>query len=437
MKSLIACVGGERMGVVIQRAHGRVGFEYDEAWASRAGSHWLSLSMPTSVVEHANDVVAPFLWGLLPDNPQVLERWARQFQVSAGNVFDLIANVGEDCAGAVQFVVPERAESLKSETRRVVEWLDDEQIAERLRDLRRDASTWRRATDRGRFSLAGAQPKTALVFENGRFGIPSGRTPTTHILKPVTDELFEGQIENEHFCLRLGGRLGLPVAHTEVRRFGAEFAIVIARYDRWVANAARPRGGVVRVHQEDFCQALGVSLGRKYQSEGGPSAEACVRLLREHSLREADDVKTFVEAQIFNWLIAGTDGHAKNYSLLHATGGRVRLAPLYDVASVLPYPGVDLLRAKLAMKIGGKYRLRDIGPHSWSKFAQQNRLGESDVLASATSLATRLPDEASTLARDLRESGMNHPILARLEQALSVRAAKALRELRNATRSRG
>jgi serine/threonine-protein kinase HipA len=428
MTTLVALLNGVRVGVVSRRANGRVDFEYDAQWVRRPESSWLSLSMPASASRHSNDVVAPYLWGLLPDNPQVIERWGREFRVSAGNVFDLIANVGEDCAGAVQFVAPERIESLLGETRRVVDWLDEAQVAERLRDLRRDASTWRRALDRGRFSLAGAQPKTALLLEDGRFGIPSGRTPTTHILKPATEDLFEGHVENEHFCLRLAGRLGLPVARSEIRRFRDEVAIVVERYDRQIVEENRRSRNIVRVHQEDLCQALGVHPTRKYQSEGGPSPESCIALLRAHSLRPEEDVRSFMDAQIFNWLIFGTDGHAKNYSLLHWVGGRVRLAPLYDVASVLPYPGVDRLRAKLAMKVGGKYRLRDIGRHSWSKFARENKLNEEEVRLAVETMTRRLPDEALSLASELRKAELRHPILRKLVEALVSRSASIRRE---------
>lgn len=435
MTTLIALHRGEVMGVITRRAHGRVGFRYEANWANRADAPWLSLSMPAATIEHGNDVVASYLWGLLPDNPHVLERWARQFQVSAGNVFDLIAHVGEDCAGAVQFVAPERIESLRGEYRRAVDWLDDGQIAERLRELRRDASSWRRPQDRGRFSLAGAQPKTALYVEKGRFGIPSGHTPTTHILKPATDDLFEGHIENEHFCLRLAGRLGLPVARSEIRTFRGEVAIVIERYDRIATGAAPRRNEIERIHQEDLCQALGVHPARKYQNEGGPGVESCVAILREHSLRAEEDVRTFVDAQIFNWLIFGTDGHAKNYSVLHAPGGRVRLAPLYDVASILPYPGIDRMRAKLAMKIGSKYRLRDIGLHSWSKLARANRLDEDEVLGRVTAMSIRITDEAQSLLHALRAEGLRHAILRGLVDALSDRAETARRELRSVRRS--
>ena len=185
-------------------------------------------------------------------------------------------HVGEDCAGAVQFVSPERLETLIAEpAAREIQWLTEEDVAERLRTLRADHSAWRAASDTGQFSLAGAQPKTALLFERKRWGVPSGRIPTTHILKPPTGE-WDGHAENEHFSLQLARSLGLIVPNSSVVRFQDEIAIVVERYDR-----ARAGGRWVRIHQEDMCQALGLHPTRKHESDGGPGVRRIVELLRE------------------------------------------------------------------------------------------------------------------------------------------------------------
>jgi serine/threonine-protein kinase HipA len=145
--------------------------------------------MPLASPEHKHELINSFLWGLLPDNEKILEDWSRKYHVSPRNAFGLISHVGEDCAGAIQFVRPERREEMARESAEAeVEWLSEDDIAERLRNLRRDHSAWRTPADTGQFSLAGAQPKTALLWDNGRWGIPSGRTPTTHIVKPPTGE---------------------------------------------------------------------------------------------------------------------------------------------------------------------------------------------------------------------------------------------------------
>jgi serine/threonine-protein kinase HipA len=299
----------------------------------------------------------------------VLDRWAKKFQVSARNVFALISHVGEDCAGAVQFVTPDRLEAFKSGKDDKVEWLDEAAIAKRLRALREDHAAWRLPRDTGQFSLAGAQPKTALLLQKDRWGIPSGRIPTTHILKPPPGH-FDGHAENEHICLKLARSLGMPVADTKVMRFEKEIAIVIERYDRQFSGNT-----IIRVHQEDICQAKGVLPTKKYQNEGGPAPADIVELLRSYSTDRETDLDTFVDTLGFNWLIAGTDAHAKNYSLLLASGPTVRLAPLYDIASILPYDDVDVQKIKLAMKVGGEYKLNQIGLRQWQKFAREVRLG--------------------------------------------------------------
>ena len=420
---LIALLSGREIGRVRRHARGRVTFAYDRAWRDAPDSYPLSLSMSLAAEEHGPDVVEAFLWGLLPDNEFVLERWAKKFQISARNVFGLIANVGEDCAGAVQFVPEERLDAVLGGADDPVEWLDDADVAARLHALRDDHAAWRMPRDTGQFSLAGAQPKTALLFENGRWGIPSGRTPTTHILKPPTGQ-FDGHAENEHICLGLARALGLPTASSRVMRFADEIAIVVERYDR-----VRAGNEIVRVHQEDMCQALGIMPTRKYQNEGGPGVAGVVELLRTHSSARDDDVQTFIDAVGFNWLIAGPDAHAKNYSLLISGGPRVRLAPLYDIASILPYDDYDLQKIKLSMKLGGQYRLRDIGAHEWRKLAREVRVDAEALIARLAAMAERLPDEVGGAVARARGEGLDVAIIDRLAERLTARAIQCRRVL--------
>jgi serine/threonine-protein kinase HipA len=413
---LIALLAGTEVGRVRCDKRGKLTFVYDEKWRDAEDAYPLSLSMPLAASEHGSDVADAFLWGMLPDNQRVLDSWARKFQVSARSAFALIAHVGEDCAGAVQFVPPERLDAVLSGSADQVEWLDEAGIAERLRMLREDHAAWRLPRDTGQFSLAGAQPKTALLFENGRWGIPSGRIPTTHILKPPTGR-FDGHAENEHICLALARAVGLPVAASRVTRFGDEVAIVVERYDR-----LRAGNEILRVHQEDICQARGIMSTRKYQNEGGPSVADIVETLRTHSSARDEDVWTFIGAIGFNWLIAGTDAHAKNYSLLIAGGPRVRLAPLYDVASILPYGEFDIHRIKLSMKIGGEYRLRDIGMRQWGKLAAETRLDADEMVTRLRAMAARLPDEMNAARARAQREGLNKPLIARLAKELTKRA---------------
>jgi len=417
---LIALANGREMGVVTYR-NARLSFVYDELWRQGPNAYPLSLSMPLASAQHGHSRIEPFLWGLLPDNDRVLENWGRRFQVSPRNPFRLIANVGEDCAGAVQFVRPERLEPLRTEpARREIQWLTEDDLAERLRTLRVDHAAWRAAADTGQFSLAGAQPKTALLYQRGRWGVPSGRTPTTHILKPPTGE-WDGHAENEHFCLKLARACGLVVPNSSVERFRDEIAIVIERYDRMTIAGQR-----LRVHQEDMCQAVGLHPTRKYENEGGPGVRRIVELLRQNSSAGDEDVQTFLDAIAFNWLIAGTDGHAKNYALLLGGEGAVRLAPFYDVASVLPYRNVNLAKAKLAMRLGGEYRLRNIGLREWRRLAEDVRTDAGALIARVQAMAAELPDLIATVQKEIAAAGLNHPILRKLAQRLTTRAKHCL-----------
>ena len=413
---LIALLDGRDVGIVNYK-DSRLSFTYSQTWRDDPNAYPLSLSMPLGSATHGHARIEAFLWGLLPDNDRVLQNWGKRFQVSPKNVFRLISHVGEDCAGAVQFVSPERLEALMAEpAAREIQWLTEEDVAERLRALRADHSAWRAASDTGQFSLAGAQPKTALLFERKRWGVPSGRIPTTHILKPPTGE-WDGHAENEHFSLQLARSLGLIVPNSNVVRFQEEIAIVVERYDR-----ARAGGRWVRIHQEDMCQALGLHPTRKYESDGGPGVQRIVELLREQSSSPEEDVQSFLDAVAFNWLIAGTDAHAKNYSLLLGQNGVVRLAPFYDLASILPYPAVDMSKVKLAMKIGGEYRLRNIGLRHWQKLAAASRLDVARLIDRIRAMAEAIPDQAAAIQKQIEGEGLSHVTITRVCKRLATRA---------------
>jgi serine/threonine-protein kinase HipA len=328
----------------------------------------------------------------------------------------LLEHVGEDCAGAVQFVKPERVDQLLKRSRKPsVSWISDKDLSERMELLVQDAAATRLGGDTGQFSLAGAQPKLALFREedSGRWGIPEGRTPTTHILKPSTGS-FDGQTENEHFCLQLARHLGFVAANSWVMVSGNIPVIVIERYDR-----VRTGVQVHRIHQEDMCQALGVPPHRKYQNQGGPSAKQIAELLYTQSSDPAEDVGRFADSLILNWLIGGTDGHAKNFSLLLGVNQQVRLAPLYDVASSLPYPQqIQPRKATLALKIGREYRLQRIDRRDWETCARELRLPAKDLLHRIQLLAETLPNAAKETAHQLQSSGITHPVIPKLVDTL-------------------
>lgn len=412
----------------ISRAGNRLTFRYEDEWRNSPKAFPVSLSMPLVVSEHSHKAVDAFLWGLLPDNNQVLEQWGKRFHVSPRNAFKLISHVGEDCAGAVQFVAPERIDKLlESPDETTVTWLSGEDLGQRIRLLLENHGITRTGTDTGQFSLAGAQPKTALYRDpaTGRWGVPEGRTPTTHIIKPSAEH-FDGYAENEHFCLCLAREMGLRAAASTVIHADGQPVIVIDRYDRLVRN-----GHFVRIHQEDFCQALAILPDLKYQNDGGPSAKAIAGVLKDSSSEVMTDLWRFAEALAFNWLIAGTDAHAKNYSLLLAARAQVRLAPLYDLASSLPYPAeVNPHKAKLAMKIGSKYKIKDVVGRHWSACARELGLPPAELLERIGTMASLIPDAATRVADSMEKSGIRHRVIGVLLEELAKHAEGCREKLR-------
>ena len=412
----------------ISRAGNRLTFRYEDGWRNSPKAFPVSLSMPLVVSEHSHKAVDAFLWGLLPDNNQVLEQWGKRFHVTPRNAFKLISHVGEDCAGAVQFVAPERIDKLlESPDETTVTWLSGEDLGQRIRLLLENHGITRTGTDTGQFSLAGAQPKTALYRDpaTGRWGVPEGRTPTTHILKPSAEH-FDGYAENEHFCLCLAREMGLRAAASTVIHADGQPVIVIDRYDRLVRN-----GHFVRIHQEDFCQALAILPDLKYQNDGGPSAKAIAGVLKDSSSEVMADLWRFAEALAFNWLIAGTDAHAKNYSLLLAARAQVRLAPLYDLASSLPYAAeVNPHKAKLAMKIGSKYKIKDVVGRHWSACARELGLPAAELLERIGTMASLIPDAATRVADSMEKSGIRHRVIGVLLEELAKHAEGCREKLR-------
>lgn len=417
--SLDVFISGRRIGDLHSLQGGRLSFTYDLAWMNGRIAIPLSLSMPTISQTYTGKVVEAFLWGLLPENEQTLVRWAQKFQVSPRDPFGLLKNVGRDCAGAVQFLPPGTSVSRGGAT----EPLTEEQIGERLRDLRLDGAATRRLGDSGQFSLAGAQAKTAFHRDSatGRWSIPLGDTPTTHIFKPPMPHLG-GHAENEHFCLKLARMLGMETANSQILEFAGEKAIVIERYDRRVVD-----GETIRIHQEDMCQALAVMPTLKYENQGGPGIATISTRVLSSSRNPAGDRQSFMEANIFNWIVGGTDAHAKNYSMLLGAHGEARLAPLYDVSSILPHLGEGAVQAemrdlKLAMKIDKTYPLEEVMPRHWARCAAAAKVGADNTINAVRRQIAVMPDTASDCAKAVRDEGIGHEVVGRLVDAIARRA---------------
>lgn len=330
---LVVLLDGMVAGFAARSRRGEVHFSYSDGYLPSA----TPLSVSVDPAASGTHRIADWLDGLLPDSPEMRSHWARRLRSASTEPFDLLSTrAGWECAGAVQFCKPAELGRRRDEPG-TVHNLTEGDVAlalDRLADDFAPTAAGQHPPGHGfAFSLAGAQPKLALRHENGRWAKPSGPEPTTHILKPpglhLTERIRESVHINEHLCMSAARRLGVSAARTSLADFDGNRCLVIERFDRRLAD-----GRWRRIHSEDLCQAMGLPPAAKYQADGGPGPEQIVELLRRVGT-EGDD-RRFVEALFFNWLIAGTDAHAKNYSLL-LHGRAARLAPVYDVISYAPY----------------------------------------------------------------------------------------------------
>ncbi len=405
----------------IRRHRGSLSFQYDADYAGRTQPTPISTSMPVGDSVYGDRVVAPWIAGLLPDDERVVARWAREMGVSA-KAFDLLGTrIGEDCAGAVQFARPERVSGVASRPGSVEE-LSESDIAARLRELRADSTTWRGRDGAGRFSLAGAQAKTALSLKSGRWGDPSGAAATTHILKPAISGLDNHDL-NEHLCLASARLSGLSAVPTRIQSFEGESAIVVERYDRFFDPSSDV---VLRIHQEDICQALSVDPSLKYEADGGPGVRSVIGCLAAAIGGSASSaaVYQFVDAVIWNWLIAGTDAHAKNYSLI-LSGDAVELAPMYDVASALPYPGFSEQKMRFAMRVGSRYYVA-IRHNPWPRAAKMWGLDYARLHDRVIRLASMAGDSFSAASKAPELCDLDSVMPSTLTDLVAERAARAI-----------
>ena len=349
---------GIHIVMLTQSAPGALEFAYTPEWLATDGARPISLSMPLQHRAYAGEIVYNYFDNLLPDNKQIRDRIQARFKAPTSHPFDLLAAIGMDCVGAVQ-IVPE--DEPPQGVRRIEgEPLTDSQIAKLLKNYQQaPLGMSEEAGEAFRISIAGAQEKTALLWKNNAWHRPLGTTPTTHILKlPIGKIEHSGMdlsesCENEWLCLRIAEAFGLPVCQAEVALFEGAKALVVERFDR------RPGDGwIMRLPQEDMCQALGVSPNIKYESDGGPGIKSIMLFLLQ-SRASSEDRVLFFKAQVLFWLLAAIDGHAKNFSVFIEPEGRYRLTPMYDIMSAYPLLDNRQLEAKkikLAMALSGKNR---------------------------------------------------------------------------------
>ena len=387
-RTLDVYIGDDITGQLVQDDGGQMSFTYAEGWRNKPGAVPLSQSLPLRAEPFKGKECRGFFGGILPEEAK-REIIARNLGISARNDYAMLERIGGECAGAVTFVPAGGALPEKNYDYRQ---LSDNELAGILRELPKRPLL---AGDKGvRLSLAGAQDKVAVRIEGGEISLPLGGAPSTHILKPAV-ERFDGVVFNEALCMKLAAASGLPAAGVETRTVDGIDFLVVERYDRHHGKSADDNPTLERLHQEDFCQALGFVSEMKYQMEGGPSLKQCFALLRDVSSTPVIDLARLLDAVIFNYLAGNNDAHGKNYSLLYKPlekGGReTMLSPLYDIVSTVYYP--DLSR-DMAMKIGKEYSSENVTAKDFEQLAEEAGLGKALV-------RRRVPELADTVIASL------------------------------------
>ena len=355
---------------------------YFDDWITDEQSRPLSLSLPflPGNRPHQGQVVTDYFDNLLPDSDAIRRRLAQRHQAGGTDAFQLLAKIGRDCVGAIQLLPEDEAPSDIHEINGEV--LNTAGVA---RQLRKTTSPQHDRDEDLRLSIAGAQEKTALLRHAGKWLLPHGSTPTTHIFKLPLGLVGHMQadmrtsVENEWLCSKIMAAFDIPIARCDIKQFEDQKVLVVERFDR---TPSSDKSWIIRLPQEDMCQATGISPLHKYQSDGGPSIARIMEILLGSDNAERDR-RIFFKTQIIFWVLAATDGHAKNFSIAHLPGGRYRSTPIYDVLSAHPVIGkgknqISPLKAKLAMAVRGStnyYLIDKIQRRHWIKQAQQVGLG--------------------------------------------------------------
>lgn len=404
-RRLIVWWNGARVGQLALNEYGEPEFAYAEDWLVTSNARPVSASLPLQPEPFDRRATLPFFEGLLPEASQ-RTAIAQALGISERNEFRLLEEIGGEVAGAIE-VWPEDAQPASDGTPHKSRSLSDDELVA-LIDRLPTRPMLAGGEDGLRLSLAGAQSKLPVVCRNGEIALPAPGQPTTHILKPEIAR-FEGTAENEAFCMRLARAIGLDVAEVQYRNVGDKRFLLIERYDRLTGEDGR----TIRLHQEDFCQALGFTSARKYASDGGPVFRDCFALVRRVTTRPGAEALKLLDAALFNAIIGNADAHAKNFSLLYLPD-RTQFAPLYDLLSTIAYPD---LSQRFAMKIGGRRTLEEVYPADLDKFARdaeirapfvRRRMGEiaEGVIEQSNSVSAELalPSDRRTLLNDIRDT---------------------------------
>jgi serine/threonine-protein kinase HipA len=392
------------VGFLRKEKGGAIDFQYDQSWLDWEPTLPISLSLPLRETPFRGEPVIAVFDNLLPDSDALRRRVAEKVGARGTDAYSMLAAIGHDCVGALQFI-PGDDEAIDATGTIKGEAVDDEAIDKILRDLAQ-APLGLSRNDDFRISIAGAQEKTALLYHDGRWFKPHGTTPTTHIFKTQIGTLPNGidlsnSVENEFYCLKFLEAFGLQVNKAEIRTFGKTKTLIIERFDRrWTSD-----GRLLRLPQEDCCQALSVPPTLKYQSDGGPSMVAILDLLKGGD-SPAEDQSAFIKAQILFWLLGATDGHAKNFSVFLGSGGTYQMTPFYDVLTAQPSLDshqIQRKQMKLAMSVGDSrhYRIDQIHPRHFIQTGAEAGLPKFLVPDAIEEVAARANDAIESIEKSL------------------------------------
>lgn len=401
---------GELVGHLSEGDVNRPAFSYAKSWLENPEAFAISASMPLQAEAFVDRRPQAFFGGLLPegDSRQRLARW---LGISEKNDFSFLDKIGGDCAGALSLVSEEPLEKPETKNREPLSAAALEKLVEELPKypLLTAAGVMRR------LSLAGAQTKLALVYEKGAYFLPASDEATTHIIK-TPHPTFTDLAYNELFCMRLAKYAGLDVVKVEPDKAGKQAFLRIERYDRH----RDAKGALVRVHQEDFCQALGIVAGDKYQVEGGPGLLDCARLIRSVSTYWSIDLEQFLRLVAFNFFIGNCDAHGKNFAFLRNLG-HVKMTPAYDLVSTAIYPE---LSHHMAMKIGGETDAALVTQEHWKKMAEELDIRQDHLLGVLKNVAFYVKDGTQKVAADLNELGWSSPVYQKIQEQIQTRLAQ-------------
>lgn len=375
-QTLYTFMNGERVGALNQLPNGGLTFQYHDSWLNNDASRPISLSLPLREDVHQSEQVFHFFDNLLPDNRKIRERIQVRFKAPTKRCYDLLTHVGKDCVGAVQLLTTPECDKSHNITAKPI---DDGAVCQLLKNYR-EAPLGMGDEDDFRVSIAGAQEKTALLKYKNKWHLPIGTTPTTHIIKLPIGYIehngmdLSGSVENEWLCLKILKAFNLPVNNAEIKKFKTQTTLAVERFDReWLDNNTK----LIRLPQEDICQALGISGEYKYESEGGPGISAILNLLKA-SYYPKEDSYIFMKTVFLFWVLCAIDGHGKNFSIKISRGGHFRLAPIYDVISAFPLAHTKQIhwnKLKMAMSVKGKsrhYHWRHIQLRHWLSTAKMS-----------------------------------------------------------------